>query len=140
MSPKPKGLADLEALEKVFAALAHTSRRSILLVLHVRGGSMTSREIAERFDCAWPTVTRHLGVLEDAGLVHAERRGRERRYTLDTGRLVGVAGGWLRRFGPPGDAGRRPEQVARATGSTPAVQAPQVPTLQRGARDRGRRG
>lgn len=139
MSPEPKGLADLEALEKVFAALAHTSRRSILLVLHVRGGSMTSREIAERFDCAWPTVTRHLGVLEDAGLVHAERRGRERRYTLDTGRLVGVAGGWLRRFGPPDGAGP-PEQPARAAGSTSAARSPLVPMLQRGAQDRARGG
>ncbi len=98
------------------------------------------KELAERFDWARPTVTRHLKVLEDAGLVHVERRGRERRYTLDTGRLVGVAGGWLRRFGPPGGAGRRPEQVVRATGSTHAVRAPQVPTLQRGAQDRGRRG
>lgn len=102
MSHTPRGLADLDALEKVFAALAHTSRRSILLVLHARGRAMTSKEIAERFDCAWPTTTRHLGILEDAGLIHVERRGRERRYTLDTVRLLGVAGGWLRRFGPPG--------------------------------------
>jgi DNA-binding transcriptional ArsR family regulator len=100
VTTKPKGLADLEALEKVFAALAHTSRRSILLVVHARGGSMTSKDIAERFDCAWPTITRHLGILEGAGLLHVERRGRERLYRIDPGRLHDVAGGWIGRFGP----------------------------------------
>lgn len=59
---------------------------------------MSSREIAARFDCSWPTTTRHLGILESATLVHVESRGRERIYTLDTGRLVKVAGGWIRRF------------------------------------------
>lgn len=98
MSAQPRGLAQLESLEKVFGALAHTTRRTILLVLHVRGGSMTSKEIAERFDCAWPTTTRHLGILEDAGLLTVERHGRERRYTLDRKRLVEVAGGWVGRF------------------------------------------
>lgn len=98
MTRTPKGLADLEALEKVFAALAHTSRRSILLVLYARGGSMTSGEIADRFDCAWPTITRHLGVLEEAGLLRVEVRGRQRCYTLETDRLLDVAGGWIGRF------------------------------------------
>ena len=44
-------LADVDA---VFAALAHASRRHILLVLHYRGGEMTAGEIAARFDCTWP--------------------------------------------------------------------------------------
>jgi DNA-binding transcriptional ArsR family regulator len=95
---KPKGLVDLEDLEAVFFALAHQARRTILLVLHARGGTMTSREIAKRFDHSWPTTTRHLGVLQDAGLVRVETRGRERAYTLDTGRLIGIAGGWVDHF------------------------------------------
>lgn len=99
MTTKPRGLADLEDLDTVFAALAHQSRRTILSVLHARGGEMTSGEIASRFDCSWPTTTRHLRTLEDAGLVHVSLRGRERVYALDSERLGSVAGSWINRFG-----------------------------------------
>lgn len=98
MSTKPRGIEDLEDLEGVFSALAHQSRRTILMVLHARNGSMSSRDIAARFDCSWPTTTRHLRVLEDARLVNVVRRGRERIYVLDADRLVSVAGGWVGRF------------------------------------------
>jgi DNA-binding transcriptional ArsR family regulator len=100
VTPRAKGISDLEDLEVVFFALAHRSRRTILMVLKARGGAMSSRDIAARFDCSWPATTRHLGILESAGLVHVESRGRERIYTLDTDRLVKVAGGWIRRFTP----------------------------------------
>lgn len=59
---------------------------------------MTSGAIAERFDCAWPTTSQHLGVLERAGLVTIELRGRERVYRLESDRLRAVAGGWLDRL------------------------------------------
>ena len=99
MSSKPQGLADLDGLEAVFAALAHQSRRTILMVLHARGGEMTSGQIASRFDCSWPTTTRHLRMLERAGLVGVDLRGRERVYRLQTDRLEQVAMTWLARFG-----------------------------------------
>ena len=99
MTAPQKGIADLEALEAVFGALAHQSRRTILLVLQARGGEMTSGDIAARFDFAWPTITRHLRILEEAGLVHVALRGRQRVYRLDAARLRSVAGGWLARFG-----------------------------------------
>jgi DNA-binding transcriptional ArsR family regulator len=101
---QPAGIADLQALEAVFGALAHQSRRTILLVLLARGGEMTSGEIAARFDCSWPTTTRHLGILQQAGLVHAALRGRQRVYRLDSGRLRSVAGAWLARFDHDADA------------------------------------
>jgi len=88
-------LADLET---VFAALAHEQRRFILLALKFRGGEMTAGDIADRFACSWPTTSRHLKVLEEAGLVTAEKRGRERIYKLGTARLMEVAGGWLEWF------------------------------------------
>jgi len=56
---------------------------------------MTAGEIADRFSCSWPTTTRHLRVLERAGLVSVEASGRERRYRLEQERLLAVAGGWL---------------------------------------------
>lgn len=59
---------------------------------------MTSGEIASRFDCSWPTISGHLRVLEDAGLVTSEPSGRERRYHIDLDRLESVAGAWLGRF------------------------------------------
>ena len=59
---------------------------------------MTSGAIAARFDCAWPTTSQHLRVLEQAGLVTIELRGRERVYRLESDRLRAVAGGWLERF------------------------------------------
>jgi DNA-binding transcriptional ArsR family regulator len=98
-SPKlPRGQARLADIDRVFAALANASRRQILLVLHFRGGAMTSSEIAARFSCQWPTTTRHLRRLEEAGLVRAERKGRESLYSLDRERLASVAGEWLAVF------------------------------------------
>lgn len=92
------GLLELEDLDAVFNALAHSSRRMILAVLLARGGEVTSGAIASRFDCSWPTTTRHLRVLEEAGLVRVELRGRHRVYKLDGDRLKRVAGGWITRF------------------------------------------
>ena len=99
VSQRPRGLTELDDFDAVFAALAHRSRRTILSVLHARGGEMTSGAIAERFDCSWPTTTQHLRVLEQAGLVTITMRGRERVYRLRAERLRAVAGGWLERFG-----------------------------------------
>jgi DNA-binding transcriptional ArsR family regulator len=98
MSPRPRGLDELDAFDSVFAALAHRSRRTILSVLHARGGEMTSGAIAARFDCSWPTTSQHLRVLEQAGLVTIALRGRERVYRLETERLHSVAQRWLEHF------------------------------------------
>ena len=98
MTAGSRGGRDLDDLDRVFSALAHHSRRTILLVLQLRGGEMTSGEIAGRFDHSWPTITRHLRILEQAGLVHVILRGRERVYRLDTVPLFAVGGSWLRRF------------------------------------------
>lgn len=87
----------LEALDQVVTALAHPARRQILLTLHFRGGSATAGEIAGRFKHKWPTTTRHLRVLEVAGLLRQERRGRTRIYSLDQGRLALVSE-WLAWF------------------------------------------
>ena len=59
---------------------------------------MTAGEIARRFGCSWPTTTRHLNILQEAGLVRGEKRGRERVYRLDRKLLRQVASGWLKMF------------------------------------------
>ena len=93
-----RGLRELDQLDDVFSALAHATRRQILTGLRVRGGSMTSGDLAARFDCSWPTTTRHLGVLVDSGLLTVERSGRERIYSINAAVIGAVAGGWIDRF------------------------------------------
>jgi ArsR family transcriptional regulator len=65
-----------------FRALADPTRREILRLL--RDGPKTSGEIAERFPTSWPTVSRHLSVLRDAGLILSERNGQQIVYELNT--------------------------------------------------------
>jgi DNA-binding transcriptional ArsR family regulator len=89
----------LAALDAVVAALAHPARRQILLTIHFRG-SATAGEIAGRFAHKWPTTSRHLRVLEEAGLVRQERRGRTRVYTVDKARLA-LLTEWLGWFATP---------------------------------------
>ena len=66
----------------MFRALADETRREILGLLGK--GAMTSGDIADHFASSWPTISRHLAVLRDAGLVTAERSGQEIRYELNT--------------------------------------------------------
>jgi DNA-binding transcriptional ArsR family regulator len=87
----------LAALEAVFNALAHPARRQILLAMKFRGGRMLAGEIAGRFRHAWPTTTRHLRVLESAGLISHRKRGRTRLYRLET-RWLDLVRGWLKWF------------------------------------------
>jgi len=84
-------------LDQIVAALGHPARRQILLTIHFRGGSVTAGVIAARFAHKWPTTTRHLRVLEEAGLLRHEKRGRERHYTVDKERLALVSE-WLNWF------------------------------------------
>lgn len=97
-APARDGVVELEDLDRVFNALAHAQRRQILTLLLARGGAVRAGDIASRFACSWPTTTRHLRQLEDAGLVAVESQGRERIYALQSQRLRDVAGAWLDRF------------------------------------------
>lgn len=96
--PRRDPARELRDVDAVFGALAHASRRHVLLVLHFHGGEMSAGEIARRFDCSWPTTTRHLKRLEEAGLVSVEKDGRERLYRLERETLLRVTGGWLDAF------------------------------------------
>ena len=87
----------IDAYEAVFTALAHPARRRILLTLNFEGGSMTAGDIADMFEHAWPTTTRHIQVLESAGLLRHDRQGRNRVYHIDRKRLQLVQD-WLAWF------------------------------------------
>lgn len=86
MSSRLDAGAKLAALDVVVAALAHPARRQMLLTIHLRG-QMSAGDVAARFSHAWPTTTRHLRVLERAGLVRFERQGRKRVYRVEHARL-----------------------------------------------------
>lgn len=106
--PAQPSLPDVEA---VFAALAHEARREIVLMLSHLGDELPSGYLAAHFQHSWPTTTRHLKVLEEAGLIHVRREGRSSHYRLDRERLRDVVGGWLRRAEPI-----TPEQTWTSTG------------------------
>jgi len=59
-------------MDAVFEALASQVRRRILAYLSA--GSLTAGEIADRFDISKPSVSKHLSILENAGLIKGERR------------------------------------------------------------------
>jgi len=115
----------LEDTEAVFAALAHESRRRILLILAQLGGELPSGYLATRFQHSWPTTTRHLHVLEKAGLIEVRREGRSSFYRLRRERAEAVLLSWLGHLEPVG-----PDRTWQPTGprSTRALRAPPTPT------------
>jgi len=67
-------------------ALADETRQKIMKVCCCR--KLTVTEIVAQIDVTQPTVSHHLKVLRDAGLVLTERRGKEIYYTLNQNRVV----------------------------------------------------
>ncbi|HEV8574697.1 MAG TPA: metalloregulator ArsR/SmtB family transcription factor [Dehalococcoidia bacterium] len=83
-----------------FAALADPTRRAILDLLR-NSAIMTAGEIAARFPrVSRAAVSKHLRVLREARLVHAQERGREWHYSLDARPLAMVYREWLEAFAP----------------------------------------
>jgi DNA-binding transcriptional ArsR family regulator len=78
-----------ERLDRTFAALANSTRRAILARL--AEGEATVSELAEPFNMKLPSISKHIKVLEQAGLVIQGRRAQYRPCTIDTGRLEEVS-------------------------------------------------
>lgn len=78
-----------EQLNKVFAALADPTRRAILARLVL--GEATVTELAEPFDLKQPTVTKHLQVLERAGLISRGRAAQTRPCRLESAPLQSIS-------------------------------------------------
>lgn len=87
--------------DRVFRAMADPTRRRILLLLRER--DMTAGEIGRHFPLAQPTVSRHLAVLKEAGLVRDERRGANVVYRLEATVLQAWLAWLLDRFGEERD-------------------------------------
>ena len=84
-----------KALDHTFAALADGTRRGILARLE--RGPASVGELAEPFAISRPAISKHLRVLERAGLVRRTKRGRESRCTLDPDALRQAAS-WVARY------------------------------------------
>src|SRR5437660_12841069 len=89
-------------VDAVFQALADPTRRELLRRLSKTSGTAT--ELSDRLPITRQAVAKHLTALHEAGLVAAERSGREVRYRLTTGpmaaagaRMGGVGAQWGRR-------------------------------------------
>jgi ArsR family transcriptional regulator len=82
----------------LFRALGEASRLEILGLLAAADGPICACEIEEHFRLAQPTVSHHLRVLREAGLVTAERRGLWVHYTLDA-KALAVCGEFIARLG-----------------------------------------
>ncbi|HEY4136685.1 MAG TPA: metalloregulator ArsR/SmtB family transcription factor [Alphaproteobacteria bacterium] len=84
-----------DALSATFAALADPTRRAILARLSLGESSVT--ELAEPFDMSLPAISKHLKVLERAGLVARSREAQWRPCRLEAAPLRDVAG-WVEQY------------------------------------------
>jgi len=82
-------------LSTTFAALADPTRRAILARL--ASGERSVTELAEPFDMSMPAVSKHLKVLERAGLIARSREAQWRRCQLDAAPLREVSD-WVERY------------------------------------------
>src|SRR3954462_562852 len=80
---------DENGLSETFAALANSTRRAILARLSE--GAATVNELAEPFDMALPAVSKHIKVLERAGLVRRAHRAQYRPCALDAAPIAEVS-------------------------------------------------
>ncbi|MGE5130076.1 MAG: ArsR/SmtB family transcription factor [Sphingomonadaceae bacterium] len=97
---------NVNAHERVFAALASAPRRQAIAFLAQT--ALSTSELAQRFGISAPAISRHLAVLQRAGLVSAERQGQRVLYRLNRDALLDALGGLasavdgpLRRAGQP---------------------------------------
>jgi DNA-binding transcriptional ArsR family regulator len=101
-----------DRLSDTFAALANATRRAILARLAT--GEATVNELAEPFDMTLPAISKHIKVLERAGLVRRGARAQYRPCALDATALEEVST-WAEQYRPAWEArfGRMDDYLAR---------------------------
>ena len=88
-------MAMTDRLDATFAALADPTRRAILARL--ASGEASVLELAEPFDMTQPAISKHLKVLERAGLVSVSQEAQRRPRRLE-GKPLGEANAWLEQY------------------------------------------
>src|SRR5713101_2650948 len=92
---------DDQRLSETFAALANSTRRAILARL--ADGSATVNELAEPFEMTLPAISKHIKVLQRAGLVRRGQRAQYRPCAIDAAPLEEVAT-WAEQYRPVWEA------------------------------------
>ena len=95
MKANPAALSASAQLDAVFSALADPTRRAILARL--AGGDRSVNDLAEPFDMTQPAISKHLKVLERAGLVSRKRAAQSRPRHLEA-RPLRNATQWLEKY------------------------------------------
>jgi ArsR family transcriptional regulator len=85
-------------MQSVFEALASTPRR--LILAYLSEADLTAGEIAARFEMSKPAISKHLSILENAGLIHGEKRGQFIHYSLVGENLVNTLNGFVQEVCP----------------------------------------
>jgi ArsR family transcriptional regulator len=85
-------------IDKVFEALSSTVRRKILAYLSAT--DLTAGEIAARFDISKPSISKHLALLESAGLIEGEKKGQFVHYRLVRANLANTLNGFVQEVCP----------------------------------------
>ncbi len=78
----------IESRRDVFQAIADPTRRGILMLLALQ--AMTPNALAEKFDSSRQAVSKHIGILQECGLVQPEQTGREIHYKLNVNKMKEV--------------------------------------------------
>jgi len=89
----------MSSVQKVFEALSSTTRRKILAYLSE--APLSAGKIAQRFDMSKPALSKHLSILENAGLVWKQREGQFVKYGMQRETLSGTLAGFLQQVCPP---------------------------------------
>lgn len=85
-------------IDKVFEALSSSVRRRILAYLS--STDLTAGEIADRFDISKPSISKHLALLEGAGLIASEKKGQYVHYSLVRDNLANTLNGFVQEVCP----------------------------------------
>ena len=105
--------------DKIFEALASGQRRQILAYLSK--AELTTSDLATKFGMTAPSMSRHLSVLENAGLVTSKRHGQRVLYHLNPDSLVNTLTGFALEICPvAGPLKRQSRAIAKRKAASPA--------------------
>jgi len=113
-------------MNTLFKALDDSTRRRILELL--REKDMVAGEIADRFEVSKPTISHHLDLLKQAGLILAEKSGQFIVYSLNTS-VLDDAIAWLIQLKRKGDNREKPQKRMAATAHARAAILRRRPAL-----------
>ncbi|GAB4004907.1 ArsR/SmtB family transcription factor [Nocardioides ultimimeridianus] len=121
-----------DPLSRAFAALADPTRRDLVARL-AAGGDATVGELAAPYEISLQAVSKHLGVLEDAGVVTRTREGRQRHVHLDA-EVFDLMTKWIERYRREAEQRyRRLDDLLARMGEDEGDQRTDKPTAHQGA-------